>query len=190
MSFPWCLGGVGVSRCPYTRRSGQHMVIAASSAPAWIALGIAGTTLVWTMFWSVWQHRRTTRVHVRVRTTIALPISGNTPGVPHLSVEAANDGPVAATINSVTLRVRGRREYLIVQWQYADQLPVRLEPGAGHWQGMVPVSHVRQQLADSFGGPQSDWRVHGVVATTVGRTFESHRVMSRRHPWGWRSIRL
>jgi hypothetical protein len=141
------------------------------------------------MFWSVWQHRRTSRVHLRVRTTIALPLFGYKPGGQHLSVEVANDGPVATTMNSVMLRVQGHRELLIVQWMYADQLPARLEPGAGHWQGMIPVGSLRQQLNASF-GQQSEWRVHGVVGTTVGRTFESRRIVNRRPPWVWRSIRL
>jgi len=36
-----------------------------SNAPGWIALGIAAATLLWTMFWSVFQGRRTTnpRLH-------------------------------------------------------------------------------------------------------------------------------
>jgi hypothetical protein len=160
------------------------MLAAASSAPAWIALGIACATLAWTMFWSVWQHRRLTRVHLRVRTAIGFPTFGVNAGTPHVTVSAANDGPVAVTINSVLFRVHGRSEsFLVGAWEYQEPpLPARLEPGAGHWQGMVAVGRLRPQLNDAF-GEQSEWRVHAWIGTTAGRTFRSRRLFSRRWPW-------
>ena len=143
-----------------------------SNAPGWIALGIAGATLLWTMFWSVFQNRRTTNPRLHVRAAFSIPVMAGRLGPNQLGVEVNNTGPVPCKLLSVVLQVRGRQERVVPPWslQTPGQLPITLEPGSGHWTGLIGM----EQLRSGLDGKQ----VRAVVRIAGDREFRS-RVESR-----------
>jgi hypothetical protein len=162
------------------------MLVASSSAPGWIALGISGTTLLWTMFWSVWQQRQSTRPRLAARTAITFPIIPNAEVLPHIQVEAANTGAVPVRITGVMVHVKGIDGSLAItswKWQSPEPLPTTLEPGSGHWQAFYETADLKDAL-DKHYGERSTWRVRARITTSGDRRFMSTaRKRTWRRPW-------
>ena len=163
-----------------------------SSKPAWVAIGLSASTLVWTVFWSVWQNRRTTRPRLKGQTAIAIPVFPTGPIKSYLSVEAANVGPVPVRLSSVLLVVKGMDQTLAVThwfWETPEPLPARLEAGAGHWTGFADPDELIQTLRREF-GERAAWHVRADFGIAGGRRFRSRA--GRRHwrPWRTRWTRL
>jgi hypothetical protein len=139
-----------------------------------VAISISGLTLVWTIGWSVFTHRRTTLARITVTSGLSFPLYGSTPGDLAVGITAANTGAVTTTVTGVQLRIKGKKETVApVEWvvQTPQPLPIVLEPGT-HWYGMVDVVSVRQALARHLGTARS-WKVKPFVRDPSGRTYES-----------------
>lgn len=169
------------------------VVVGASNGAAWAAIGISLSTLTWTVFWSVWQNRRTTRPRLRATTAIGFPVFPVGPVRAHVTLSAANTGPVPLTVNGVKLNVRGSDNDLVIirwAWQTPEPLPIRLEPGAGLWTGMIEEEEIRSILRREFEA-EGPWDVRGVFGASGGLTFTS-RGGRRRHRYrgvSWPGLR-
>jgi hypothetical protein len=163
-----------------------------TSKPAWVAIGLSASTLVWTVFWSVWQNRKSTRPRLKGRTSLAIPVFPTGPIKTYLSVEAANVGAVPATLSSVLLVVRGTDQTLAVTrwfWETPEPLPARLEPGAGHWTGFADPAELLLTLSREF-GERRTWHVRADFGIVGGRRFRSTAGRLRWRPWQTRWTRL
>lgn len=155
-----------------------------SNMPGWIALGVAAATLVWTMFWSVFQNRRTTNPRLHVRTAHSIAVLRGQLGRDQLGVEVNNTGPVACQVLSVVLAVKGGKKALIPQWslQPVGALPVTLEPGSGHWTGLIDLEELHKAVTDHFGSGDGR-KVRAIVRIAGGREFRSRVGPVSRRRW-------
>jgi hypothetical protein len=139
-----------------------------------VAISISGLTLLWTIGWSVFTHRRTTLARVTVKSSFSFPIYGMSPGDPAISITATNTGAVTVTVVSAQLRIKGKKETLApVEWVVVtpQPLPIVLEPGE-HWDGLVDVDSVLARLAQMYGA-RKGWKVRAYVRDPAGRTYEA-----------------
>lgn len=140
---------------------------------AWVAIGISAAAFVWTVGWSVWLHRQTSRPSLTVTASHGVSLPG---AIPCLSIQAANIGPVAVKIDSLLIRVKGQAQSLLLGYDWLQQspgpLPVVLEPGSGHWIGLYRLDLLRQQI-DGYFGPRPGRKVRADFSIAGGRRFRS-----------------
>jgi hypothetical protein len=139
-----------------------------------VAISISGLTLVWTIGWSVYTHRKATRADVTVRASYSLPVYGPTVGDPAISITATNTGSVTVTLIGCQLRIKGSEDTLApVTWvaQTPHDLPTVLEPGE-HWNALVDIESIRQTLVD-FVGPRASWKVKPYVRDASDKEHDS-----------------
>jgi hypothetical protein len=144
-----------------------------------VAISISGLTLVWTIVWSIYTHRRTTLAQVTVTSGLSIPMYGQTPGTmapgdTAIGITATNSGAVTVTLSGVQLRIKGREGTVVpLDWvvQTPQDLPMVLEPGL-HWYGMVDVASVVGSLTREYGAQSDDWKVKPFVRDPAGRTYE------------------
>jgi hypothetical protein len=122
-----------------------------------ISVGSAGLALVsfvWTIGWSVWQHRRLNHPRLTVLATNALPVGPGGAGEWCISVTVVNDGAVAVTVTTLKFVVRGdaSRRGLFPPWvnEEPQPLPVKLAPG-DRWTGLADLKSLVSTLVENFG---------------------------------------
>ena len=139
-----------------------------------VAISISGLTLLWTIGWSIFTHRRTTLARITVTSALSFPLYGMTPGNPTISITAANTGAVTVTLVSAQLRIKGKKETLLpVEWvvQTPQPLPIVLEPGK-HCDGLVDVASVLGTLTQMYGA-RKGWKVRAYVRDPSDSTYEA-----------------
>jgi len=120
-----------------------------SSILAVVAIGVSALMLLWTIFWSVYTHRRATRARLTVTTSFSVPVYGRQLGQAAIDITATNTGPVAVTVSGTAFEVKGRSETVTpMEWlvQTPAPLPLVLEPGR-HWNGLVDAAPIVEALA-------------------------------------------
>ena len=141
---------------------------------AWIALGLSLAAFLWTVGWSLWLYRRSSRPRLIARARLA--VTSYPTGNPQqcLSLEATNSGSIPVTLNSVVIEIEGRGETILVtHWlhQHPD-LPARLDPGAGVWTGFADLDDLRRHLTDAL-GPDPSRQVRVNFGIAGGHRFRS-----------------
>jgi hypothetical protein len=130
-----------------------------------VAVTISLLSLAWTVGWSIYTHRRTTRPAVTVRGTWAFPVSDSGPGDEILiDVTATNTGLVPVELTSAKFEVRGVSENVVLlnsRLQTPSPLPIRLEAG-GYWTGYAGVRELGETLARHLPHAAS-WKIRPVV---------------------------
>jgi hypothetical protein len=153
------------------------------------AIVISGLALAWTIVWSIYSHRRTSRPSISARAAWTYPVydlpsGGSQLGDATVGITATNNGPMPVTISTAKFLIRGigkGTSVVPMEWvaQTPRDLPVRLQPG-DHWTGLAHADSVKASI-DRHLGPRRRWRVRPVVADTADRTYRA--VIYRR---GWR----
>ena len=137
-----------------------------------VAATVALLSFVWTIGWSVWQHRRLANPHVKLQAFFA--ILPNRPGFNGLSLTATNVGHVTVTITSARIVVAGVKRHLaLVTWtlQTPGPLPIVLEPGRA-WDGIVDADEIQRGLA-TLGASHPRAKVRAVVKDAAGGEYAS-----------------
>lgn len=141
-----------------------------------VAIAISGLTLLWTIGWSIYTHRRSTLARVAVTNSFSIPVYGDQLGEAAIDITATNAGSVTVTITGAQLRVRRRKGTLApVEWvvQSPANLPTVLEPGK-HWTGMVNARSIIQALDRQY-GPRKKWTVKAFVRDPAGGTYPADK---------------
>ena len=143
-----------------------------------VAIAISGLTLVWTIVWSIYTHRRATRADLTVRGSISYPTYGPTIGNPCLDMTATNTGAVPVTLTGAKIKIRGKRQTVApIGWvmQTPSALPIVLQTG-GHWNGLVDLHAVTQALVRQYGVQvRRNWKLRPVVWDSSGREYQGDR---------------
>lgn len=141
-----------------------------------ISVGSAGLALVsfvWTIGWSVWQHRRLNRPRLTVRAADALPVGPGGAGASCISVTVVNDGAVAVTVTTLKFGVRddARRRGIFPPWVHAEPqpLPVKLGPG-DRWTGLTELKALASTLVENF-GQRPTFKLWVVVIDAANREY-------------------
>ena len=141
---------------------------------AFIVAVVTGTLAIlnfgWTIFWSIWQHRQTSRPKLTVVGSFA--VLGTDPPVRVFETRAVNDGLVPVTLSIASAEIEGVTDQLI-WFNYFSQAPAplpHLVPPGEHWQGLVEADEFRKGLASLPGAGDSPWRVR-VSVKDVGQRF-------------------
>jgi hypothetical protein len=156
------------------RFEGIGYLALSTSAQASIAIGLSAAALFWTILWSIWLYRRTSRPRLKCRTAITIT-AAFTPDVrQYLSATAANTGAVPVTLEVVTLRVRGHNNTILPAWmaERPEPLSARLDAGAGHWTGYSDPNQLRHDLNEHY-GQRDKWKVRAVFSIAGGKKFKS-----------------
>jgi hypothetical protein len=116
---------------------------------------VALASILWTIGWSIWQHRRLYHPRLTVLAASALPVWPGGAGEWCVSVTVVNDGAIAVTVTSVKFVVRDdakRRGIFPTQWVRLEpqNLPIKLEPGE-KWSGLTDLASMRSVLHEHFG---------------------------------------
>jgi hypothetical protein len=147
-----------------------------------IAISLSTLTLLWTIGWSVYTHRQSTRPSVIVLGRAERFYPGRAPpGVPvdvlprlMVDVTVANTGQVPVTISSVAFEIDGQRETLPV-WEWMTQsphpLPTPLAPG-GYWTGLVESGRLTDWLVERY-GQRTPRKIRPVVETPAGGRYRA-----------------
>ncbi len=134
-----------------------------------IAVVVATAGFIWTVVWSVWQHRQVTRGRLYVRAAFAFTI--NPLGTREVfAVTVTNAGMVPVTITSVSAEVKGAEKHLaIVHWllQTPRPLPHKLGPGET-WDGHMEPDDLRRGAAE-ITGRRSPWKITIAVKDAADR---------------------
>jgi hypothetical protein len=141
-----------------------------------IAISLSALTFLWTIGWSLYTHRRSTRPSVLVSGSFALPLSeGGEAGATAVDVTVTNTGQVAVTISSVAFEIEGRDETLaILEWpvQSPRPLPTPLATG-DHWTGLVEAGRLVGSLVQQYGPTRR--RIRPVASDPAGNRYRSER---------------
>jgi hypothetical protein len=153
-----------------------QLALIVSGASAMVAVA----SFVWTIGWSVWQHRRLHHPRVTVLAADALPVWPGGSGEWCVSVTIVNDGAVAVTITSVKFVVRDdtkRRGLFPTQWVRTDPqpLPIKLTPG-DKWTGLADHASIASTLRDNF-GHRSEFKLWVVVTDAADRSYRAKFAM-------------
>jgi hypothetical protein len=150
-------------------------------AVAWLALGVSGSTLLWTMFWSVLERRHADQRHADltqpklvVKCSLATPVYGGRVRDACLDLTVTNAGMVAITIAGSYLQVRGESTQLaLIDWvtQTPQQLPITLDPGS-HWTGLVAARTIARSLTKQYGA-RDTWQLRAYVKDPVRNEYSS-----------------
>jgi hypothetical protein len=126
-----------------------------------VAIVAATVTLLnvgWTIFWSVWQHRKLTEPQVKVRASFGyMP---DLPDVSPLVFTATNTGQVPITITGAKLTLPDADKHLaLITWivQTPKPLPIELTPGQ-NWVGIVNADEILAALPRIASGPMEGAR--------------------------------
>ena len=152
------------------------LIVAAGSA------AVAVVSFLWTIGWSVWQHRQLHHPRLTVCAANALPAFG-----PHgvgewcVSVTVVNDGGVAVTITSLKCVVRNdakRRGIFPTKWVHSEPhlLPIKLTPG-DRWSGLTEQEPLVEILRQHF-GERKRFDLWVVVTDAADRTYRTKFTMS------------
>lgn len=144
-----------------------------------VAIAISGLTLLWTIGWSIYTHRRTTLARVAVTNAFSIPVFGDQLGEAVVDITATNVGAVRVTITGAQLRVKRRKETLApVEWvvQTPVNLPTALEPGK-YWKGMVSARSIIEALERQY-GPRKKWKVQAYVHDPAGGSYRAGKWMT------------
>jgi hypothetical protein len=144
------------------------------------AIVISAVTLVWTIGWAIYSHRRATAPRISTRAAWSFPVyelGGRSElGDAAFSITATNTGPVAVTISNLKFFIRrvGRDKSVVpFDWvaQVPSSLPLVLKPG-DHWTGLVHARSVKESLDRNL-GPRRRWQVRPVVSDTADRRYDA-----------------
>jgi hypothetical protein len=145
-----------------------------------VAIGVSALTLLWTIFWSVYTHRRATRPRLTVRTVFSVPVDyANQLGRAAIDMTAANTGPVTVSVTGAAIEVKGKSETVVpVAWvvQTPAPLPRVLAPG-DHWNGLVDAGMVLESLGRRY-GPREKWKIRAVVHDPAGNKYRPRKWMT------------
>jgi hypothetical protein len=162
------------------RRYGSLAQVSTSSLLAVIAIGISGLTLLWTIFWSIYTHRRSTLTRLVVRTAFSVPVGyDNRLWRAAVDISATNTGAVTVTVTGAAIQVKGKKETLSpMEWvvQQPSPLPLVLEPGK-HWSGLVDAGAIIDALARKW-GPRKEWVIRGAAHDPAGNTYRARKWMT------------
>lgn len=141
-----------------------------------IAIGISLLTLGWTIFWSIYTHRRTTEARLTVTSSFSIPVYDEHLGNAAIDITATNTGAVTITVTGAQLRIKGKKQTLApFEWvvQTPSSLPLVLEPGK-HWSGLVDASSIVASLDERY-GPREKWTLRAFVRDPASRTYEASK---------------
>jgi hypothetical protein len=134
---------------------------------------LAVLTFGWTIGWSIWQHRQTTRPKLFVAGSFA--VLGTDPPERVFETRAVNDGLVPVTLSVASSEVEGVTDQVI--WlNYLSQSPAplpHLVPPGEHWRGLIDAGGFRQGLASLPGVGDPPWRVRVSVKDLGHRFYHS-----------------
>jgi hypothetical protein len=138
-----------------------------------VAIILAGASFAWSIFWSVWQHRRLTKARLNVSLTFGTMTSGPAAWKPCADITASN-GVVPVTLSAATFLVKGESgSAVVIDWAVQDPQPLPLLVGSGgHWMGMIEIEDLVRGFAHNW-GPRSTWKVRAALSTPGGRKFRS-----------------
>lgn len=110
-----------------------------------VAASISGLTFVWTIFWSIYEHRARTKPDVKVKATLAfVPPHGEM----LVSVSVTNIGGPPITLRGIAIAIKGRDEQLaLIHWEYQSEPFNTTYKTGGSWDGLIQPDGIRAQLA-------------------------------------------
>lgn len=151
------------------------LILSAASAT------VAVISFVWTIFWSIWQHRRLHQPRLTVIATNALPVAPGITGEWCIGVTVVNDGGVAVTLTSIKFMVRNdaeRRGLFPPTWNACQphQKPIKLAPGE-RWAGLTDLAAMRHVLRETF-GQRPEYALWVVAIDAADRTYRAKFAVS------------
>jgi hypothetical protein len=134
---------------------------------------LAVLSFAWTIGWSIWQHRATTRPALAVTGSFA--IIATDPPREVFAIKAVNDGPIPVTVTGVLAEAEGATEYLaVVRFVHQEPglLPHVVPPGE-RWEGFTDAAQFREGIARLAGASVPPWRTRVAVRDAGSRTYDS-----------------
>jgi hypothetical protein len=138
-----------------------------------VALTLALLSFLWTIGWSIYTHRKTTRPQVQVEGRFS--VLGTEPVMRTYGFIVVNDGLVPATISSASVEVEGADNFFAFvrfAMQSGGELPAVLGPGAS-WTGFVLADELRNGVAEIAGDLEPPWRYRLHVGGPGSRDYAS-----------------
>lgn len=145
------------------------------------ALVLAVISLTWSAGWPVFEWMHSTRSRLRVRANFVI-VPGVVDVTRGFAVDATNVGSVAATVNSVTVTVKGADGHAVLfnfdVLATPKPLPIMLEPGAT-WTGVIDAEEFRRAVAELAGGNPPPWKTSVWIGDASGRRHKADVVVHR-----------
>jgi hypothetical protein len=154
------------------------LIVSAASA------AVAVVSFVWTIGWSIWQHRQLYQPRLTVLAANALPVGPQGAGEWCVKVTVVNDGGVAITLTTVKFMVRSdphRRGVFPTFWVHTEPhpLPLKLTPG-DRWTGLTERREIHALLRENF-GERSEFALWVVAIDAADRSYRTKFTLS-----GWK----
>jgi hypothetical protein len=136
-----------------------------------IAIAIALLSFCWSVGWSIYQHRKATRVRLYV--TAAFQVSV----LPAIEITATNIGPVPVTITGVLASIEGAKPKAVVEkwFQQAEPLPQLLTTGST-WTGLLDSDRLVELLSIRVRKPGAWKLIFEVMDAADGTHRASNRI--------------
>lgn len=138
-----------------------------------IAISLSALTFLWTIGWSIYTHRQSTRPNVVVRGTFAVPIyPGGAAGAVSIDVTVTNTGQMPVTISSVAFEIQGQQQTLaVMEWLVESPRPLPIPLGSGdHWHALVEAERLTGSLLQQY-GPTATRRIRPVAKDPAGGRY-------------------
>jgi hypothetical protein len=154
-------------------------------ALAALIVAIVGTAVnfAWTVGWSLWHHRATTRPRVHVTGTFALSLGSREEEI--FAIRALNVGSVPVTLKTAFVQHPGpnrSRAATFASYTYeAPPLACVVHPGHD-WEGSLPAERFRHAVQLTAGEDLPPWRVRVGVKDAAGELHVSDDVVVDRGP--------
>jgi hypothetical protein len=140
-----------------------------------VAVVVSICGFVWSVVWSIYQHRQVTRGRLYVRASYAVVLNPVGPAAQVIAVTATNAGMVPVTVNAAIADVKGVKEQHLALpvWllQTPRPLPLKLEPGET-WSGHLDPEWLRDGAAKIAPG-RSSWKVTVSVRDAANRLHDA-----------------
>jgi hypothetical protein len=108
-----------------------------------VAASVSGLTFLWTIFWSIYEHRQRTRPTLRVIVKLAYV---HPYGQPFVDITVTNTGQPAAELRGIDIYFKHRPEHVaLVGWWRQNALPCHLETG-NSWNGLIESQPVKAPI--------------------------------------------